>query len=512
MLDALLSSAEAAYEKGDLEEASRRCRDLLRQAPDNVRALCVLALVLAEQRRPDEALASVRRAIALAPGSAGPHYALGQVWQAADRFPEAEASYREAARLDPRHARAHNNAGVCMQMLGRIDEAVNWYRKALEIDSDLPQANQNYSAFVRDPRAQRAAIDGYRRRIAENPRDVAALVNLAKTCVDLDPDEALACLDRAIAAEPEHAEAHFCRAQLLLQRGEYARGWREYEWRWRMPRYSATLHRFPQPVWNGSALGGETILVHGETGLGDMLQFVRYAPLVAERGGRVVVECQPALRALLRSVEGVAQVVAQGEPLPSFGTHVPLIMLPGLFGTRLENVPWRGPYIRPDAERIAAWRPLVESEPAALKVGLVWAGNPANWADSRRSVPSGALAPLARVPDAAFFSLQVGKAAAAMPPGLRFVDQTSRIRDFADTAALMSLLDVVVAVDTSVAHLGGAMAVPTWVLLAFASDWRYHLRRSDNPWYPSMRLFRQPGEGDWAGAVEDLVRRLTELR
>ena len=515
MLDALLSSAEAAYERSDLDEASRRCREVLRQTPDDVRALCLLALVLAEQRRFDEALASARRAIDVAPGTARPHYALGQVWQAADRFPEAEASYRQAAQLDPRHARAHNNAGVCMQMLGRVDEAVSWYRKALEIDPELPQANQNYSAFALDANAQRAAIAGYRRRIAEHPQDVAALVNLAKTCVDLEPDEALACLDRAITIDPDHAEAHFCRAQLLLQRGDYARGWREYEWRWRMPRYSATLHRFSQPVWDGSPLGGATLLIHGETGLGDMLQFVRYAPLVAERGGRVILECQPALRSLLQHVEGVGSVVTQGEPLPPFSRHVPLIMLPGLFGTTLQNVPWRGPYIRAEAERVAAWRPLVEREGAALKVGLVWGGNPANWADGRRSVPVGALVPLLRASDAAFFSLQVGKAseaAASLPAELRPVDHTARLRDFADTAALMSLLDLVVAIDTSVAHLGGALGVPTWVLLAHATDWRYHLRRSDNPWYPSMRLFRQPSEGDWPGAVDELVARLGEWR
>jgi len=509
MLDALLSSAEAAYEKGDLEEASQRCRDALRQAPDHVRALSLLALVLAEQQRPEEALASARRAVERAPERAGPHYALGQVWQAAGRIEEAEASYRQAARLDPRHARAHNNVGVCLQMLGRIDEALAWYRKALEIDPELPQANQNYSAFARDPDAQRAAIAGYRKRIAENPRDAAALVNLAKTCMDLDPEEALGWLDRAIGVDPDHAEAHFCRSQLLLQRGDYARGWKEYEWRWRMPAYSATLRRFTQPVWDGSPLGGSSILIHGETGLGDMLQFVRYAPLVAERGGRVIVECQPSLRSLLQGVEGVDTVLAQGEPLPPFDKHVPLIMLPGLFGTTLDNIPWRGPYIRPAPERVAEWRALVEREHAALKVGLVWAGNPANWNDGRRSLPVSALSPLLGVPKAKFFSLQLGK---SLAPEVGVVDLTSRIRDFGDTAALMSVLDLVIAIDTSVAHLGGAIGVPTWVLLGHAADWRYHLGRSDNPWYPGMRLFRQTRDGDWTGVVDAVVSTLLEQR
>ena len=243
-----------------------------------------------------------------------------------------------------------------------------------------------------------------------------------------------------------------------------------------------------------------------------MLQFVRYAPLVAERCAAVVLECQPALVPLLQGFDGVRQVVAQGAPLPPFAAHVPLIMLPGIFRTTLQSVPWRGPYVHADAKRVAEWRALVASgDSARLKVGLVWAGDPANWGDRKRSTTLATLAPLARASAATFYSLQKGKPSAeatAPPAGMKFIDHSARIRDFADTAALMSLLDIVISIDTSVAHLAGAMGVPTWVLLGFSADWRFHLERSDNPWYPTMRLFRQPSDGDWAGAIDRVVDEL----
>lgn len=507
--------AEEAYYRGALDEARSNCLAVLSRAPDDLRALCLMAAIAVDAKLIEEGAQWAQRAVATSPDAAAAHYAVGRVWESAGRYADAEASYRNAVRLDPGHAKAHNNLGACLHMQGRIDEAIPCYRKALEIDPAQPQANQNYAAFVRDPGAQQAAIAGYRRQIERNPDDAAALANLANLCVEMGRhDEALAYLEQATALEPQYAEAHFSKAYLLLLRGDYARGWQEYAWRWRVDAFNASARRFPQPVWDGRALADGTVLIHGESGFGDMLQFVRYAPLVAARCGTVLLECQPQLRPLLEGFEGVHRVVARGEALPPFTAHLPLIMLPGIFGATLEDVAWRGPYVRADTQRVAAWRALV-GPGAGLKVGLVWAGNPANWGDRKRSLSLDMLAPMARVPDATFYSLQIGPAAAeaASPPaGLRLVDHTAKIRDFSDTAALASLLDVVLTIDTAVCHLGGAMGVPTWVLLAFAADWRFHLERSDNPWYPTMRLFRQPRDGDWAGAVDKAVEALTGLR
>jgi hypothetical protein len=296
---------------------------------------------------------------------------------------------------------------------------------------------------------------------------------------------------------------------VLLLCGDYRSGWEEYAWRWRIDAFNAPARRFHQPMWDGSALDG-SVLLHGETGLGDTLQFVRYAPLVAQRCRSVVLECQPQLERLLRGMPSV-QLVAQGQPLPPFTVHAPLIELPRVFGTTLATVPWPGPYVRAPRERVEQWRALLGARNGARKVGLAWSGSPHNMNNRKRSLPLDALAPLGQVPGTRFYSLQVGPAAAAAaaaPAKLQIIDLTASIRDFADTAALVELLDLVITVDTSIAHLAGAMNAPTWVLLAHSPDWRYHLGRSDNPWYPSQRLFRQQRAGEWEQVVQEVAAAL----
>jgi Tfp pilus assembly protein PilF len=469
-------------------------------------ALCRLAAEAADAGRAEEALEWARRAVAADPAAAAPRYALGRAWEAASRYVEAEASYREAVIRDPGHARAHNNLGCMLHMQGKLDAALACYRKAIELDPTLPEANRNYAAIAEDPGAREVAIAGFLRQLASHPDDGAAFYQLATLYAQAGRyDEALASLERAVAIHPGHAEAHFARGHLLLLLGDYARGWPEYEWRWKIPAFNAPARRFPQAMWDGRAVEG-TILLHGETGLGDMLQFVRYAPLVAERCEGVAVECPAPLKSLLERVDGITQVVAQGEPSPPFEAHVPVARLPFLFRTTLDTIPWGGPYVRPDPARVASWRERVrDTAGARAKVGLAWAGNPAHNNDRRRSARLAALAPLARTGDIAFFSLQKGEAAreaAAAPAGMHLIDVGPQLRDFDDTAALASLLDVIVSVDTSVSHLGGALGARTWVLVAASPDWRNHLARDDNPWYPSMRLFRQERDGDWAGVAE----------
>ena len=506
----LLSQAEAAYAAGAPDQARRLCLALLRRAPRDGRALVLLAAIAADAGQIDEGLQWARRAQDADPGAASPHYVMGRLWQEAARLPDAEASYRSAIGLQPDHARAHNNLGCVLHMQGRLQDALVAYRRALDLDPALPQANQNYAAIVRDAGALERAAAAYLRHTAAHPEDAMAFNDLGNAYRELGRhQDALAAYERALALDPDLAQAHFSRSFVLLLLGDYSAGWRDYEWRWRINAFNGPMLRFSQPIWDGGRIEAGALLLHAEQGLGDTLQFVRYASRAAERCESVILECQPELVALLRSTAGLARVLAKGEALPPFARHAPLMSLPELFGTTLADIPWSGPYVRPDPVRVAAWRDAIAGP--GLKVGLVWAGRPQQWDDRKRSISLQQLAPLARVPDVAFYSLQVGVAAAqaARPPeSMRLVDVAARFKDFSDTAAIIASLDLVITIDTSVAHLAGAMGVPVWVLVAQAPDWRYHLGRSDNPWYPTMRLFRQERDGDWSGAIEQVAAAL----
>lgn len=512
---ARLAAAWAAREAGHLDEAHAGCVAALAQDAKNPSALHLLAAIEADRGDAQAGLRWAEQAIAAAPGDAGPHYTHGRLLEIAGRLEEAEASYRRAVLLAPGDARAHNNLGGVLHMQGRLDEALACYKAALRIDPAQPQANQNYASIVRDPGAMAAAVEGYGRQAKANPRDPAPHDNLGNVHRELGQlEDAVASYERAIAAAPEYAAAHLHLAFTLLQRGELARGWEEFEWRFKLPDLAAPMRRFREPPWDGRPLPQGTLLLHAEQGLGDTLQFARYGALAAERCGQVVLECQPELKALLEGVRGYGKVVARGEPLPRFDAHLPLMSAPRVLATRLETIPWPGPYLRASPERIARRPQALEPAGARLKVGLVWAGRPEHWDDRNRSIALSRLAPLASVPGARFFSLQKGPAAAqaATPPeGMDLVDLGGAIRDFADTAAIAASLDLVISVDTSVAHLAGAMGAPTWLLLPFAPDWRWLSGRRDTPWYPSVTIFRQPADGDWdavAGAVREALHRL----
>lgn len=508
--DALLNAAQAARNSGDLTLARRHCAELLALDSGDSAALVLLAEVEADAGDVVAGRPAAERALAREPGSASAHYVMGRLHELAGDLARAEASYRDALRADPGRARTHNNLGCVLHMQGRIEEAFDCYRKAIEIDPDLPEARQNFAAIARDAEGIRFAANGYRRQVQANPQDAEAWTNLGNALRELgELDEAMHAFGRALEASPAHAEARYSRALLRLLRGDYAQGWPEHEAsRWMLRSHEAQRARHPSPIWDGRHLPGGTVLLHAEYGLGDTLQFVRYAPLVAARCARVVLECQAGLVTLMRGVRGVAEVIALGANPPAFDTHAPLMSLPAILGTTLDSIPWDGPYVRPMHLGSDAPPPLPPAE--GLRVGIAWAGRPENWDDRKRSIALEQLAPLAGVPGVTFYSLQKGAAAAQAanpPPGMRLIDLNGVTRDFSD-ASYIGEFDLVITVDTSVAHLAGAMGAPTWVLVAFAPDWRYHLGRDDNPWYPSMRLFRQPSDGDWQGAIAAVAQAL----
>jgi tetratricopeptide (TPR) repeat protein len=314
-------------------------------------------------------------------------------------------------------------------------------------------------------------------------------------------DEAIAAYRQCLQLAPQHAEAHANLAGPLLLTGDFAQGWREYEWRWRVRDFTSPPRNFAQPRWDGSELAGRRILIHAEQGIGDMFQFLRYLPLVAARGGRVILECRPETKRLAAANADGWEVLASGETLPAFDVHCPLLSLPLAFGTRLETIPAKVPYMRVDPALAEKWRQRLAGVSRRRKVGLAWAGNPVFKFDHLRSPRELAvLAPLGAAADVEFVSLQKGKAAsqaAAPPPGMRILDWTNELNDFAETAALIAGLDVVVSSDTALAHLAGAMGKQVYVMLPAAPDWRWLLTGDSSPWYPTARLFRQSAAGRW---------------
>jgi tetratricopeptide (TPR) repeat protein len=514
----LLQQAQALRSRGDYEGARAACQEVLREDPQPPRqtaAMALMAALAADQRQTDNGLQWAARALAIDRHCVAAHFARGRLLEGAERYPEAEASYRQVTLLDSRDAKAQTNLGCMLHIQGRLDEAVKCYRRALELEPGQPEALRNYTLVVGGADGLQEAVAGYQHHLASHPADAAAHHQLAHLQLRLGRhDEALAGYRQAIALQPDEPEFHFALAQHLLLLGQYEEAWREYAWRWRMERFNAPMRRFTQPLWEGQPLAGATLLVHGESGLGDTFLLVRYAALAAQRGARVVVECQPALKVLVAGVPGVAQAVAQGEALPAFDLHIPFIALPERFASTLDTIPWSGPYVQADPARLVPWAQAVATAaPRRRRVGLVWTGNPENLGNRERSVTLQQLGTLADAGDITFFSLQKGVDAAArgpVPPGMHFVDLTDGIRDFGDTAALLTQLDLLVTVDTSVLHLAGAMGRPTWALLPFSPPWLYHVDRAEHPWYPGMRLFRQPTEGDWDTPLGQLRQALAD--
>lgn len=325
-------------------------------------------------------------------------------------------------------------------------------------------------------------------------------------------DEAIAAYRRALALNRGLAEAHNSLGLALLLQGEFLPGWDEYEWRWKMKDFPSPQRNLDQVQWTGQPLEGRTLLLHAEQGIGDTLQFIRYLPLIRRLGASIIVECPSELQRLIRPIASGHRVGVTGQPLPPFELHCPLMSLPRVFGTMLDSIPREIPYLRADADDIQTWKDRLGEDLPSLKVGLAWAGSPNHAEDRYRSIALDRLGPLGQVPGIRFVSLQKGHAATQtnkLPHGMQLIDISEEINDFADTAALIANLDLVIAVDTAVAHLAGAMGAPVWVLLPFAPDWRWMLDREDSPWYPTMRLFRQPLRGDWDSVIARVVRALS---
>jgi len=478
-------------------------------------ALAREALAHQEAGRYENAERTLYRALALAPGSASLQLLLGNLFRLQKRYDAALQCCLAAVELAPDLAAARNNLGNAYSDLGRLRESEAEFRKALALDPGLPEAHFSLGLSVQMQGRDGEAMDCYREALRRAPGFAPAALNLGYLLEARQ--EVAAAIDTyaaAITADPGLVEAHVNLGMQLLLAGRLAEGWEEYEWRLRYPEYGGADAAAAAPRWEGAALGGRAILLDAEQGFGDAIQFLRYAPLVAARGGRVIVRCAPELRDLVASTPGVAAVVRRGEPLPAFDAYSPLPSLPRTFGTTLENVPADVPYVQADPQRAARWRARLAEAKEPCRVGLVWASQSRHRTAAAKSVALDALSPLGAVPGVRFYSLQKGEAARQArhpPPGMRLTDLSADLTDFADTAAALSALDAIISVDTAVAHLAGALGKPAWTLLKFAPDWRWLLAREDCPWYPTMRLFRQARPGDWSEPLARLREALARL-
>lgn len=503
--DPRIEEAVALHRQGRLPDAERLYEAILQHDINNFDALHRFGMLRTQQGRWDEAARLLTDALRQDPTSAEAHCNLGNALHEAQRHEEAIASYSMAIALKADFADAHNNLGNTLNTVLRHEEAIASCRKALTIKADLAEAHYNIGNALYALDRHGEAIASYRSALAIKPEDVEAHNNLGLALSDLNRQaEAIAHLDRALALRPEFADAHWNRGLALLATGDYENGWDEYEWRWRT-KVTAPMQNFPRPLWRGDTdLRDKTVLLHADQGLGDTIQFARYAPLVAARGARVVLQVLSPLKELMSGLEGVEAIVSRGDPLPEFDCHCPLSNLPRVFGTRLEDLPGPTPYLRASASRVEKWETLLAGR-CRPRIGLTWSGNRNNRKLRHRSIALERLLPLLSVGGACFVSLQKDRSDddAAMLLGLpEIVHLGDRLDDFADTAAAVSALDLVISIDTAIAHLAGALEKPVWILLPFTQDWRWLLDREDSPWYPSARLFRQRRVGDWDSVIE----------
>jgi len=501
-----LDEAVRFHRAGRLDEAATLYQRILRSKPKHVDALHLLGLVAHQKGNNTQARTLVGKALRLQPRNPAFLNSLGAIHLALGQLAEARTALEHALSINADYAEAHTNLGnVCMHE-NRVDEAIAAYGRALDLRADYPEALSNLAGALRKAGRLSEAREQCEKAITSKPDYVSAYANYGLVLGDGGRyQEALAIYDRALAIDPGHAAVRANRAVLLLLLGHFTEGWREYEWRWRTPGFTTPRRDFSAPVWDGTPLAGRTLLVHAEQGIGSAIQFSRFCRPAAA-GGTVVLECQPPLRRLfaLSFTDGAAsQVVAKGQQVPACDVHVPMMSLPKVLLTSLGTIPADVPYLRADPDDMVRWAHNLRDRPGP-RVGLVWAGNPLHGNDTNRSMPSSALGPLiADNPQVRFYSLQVGPSAGVGA----FADGTVRdlapeLSDFADTAAVLAHLDLVISVDTAVAHLAGALGRPVWLLVTHVPEWRWLLARDDSPWYPSMRLFRQGQAGDWAGVID----------
>ena len=504
----------ALHESADRPEAIVAYQQAIVLRPDSPDAYNNLANSLAlEPGRAPEAIAAYKKALELKPDFAVVLNNLAKVLLDENKLQESLGYCERALKLSPDFPDALNNYGNALHRLRRLDEAIAVYQKALTIVPRMADLHNNLGNVYHDKGELDAAIECFHRALELRPIYAEAYNNLGYAAYgNAQYEQALHYCRHALQINPNFQAARWNIALILLLLGDFEPGWREYGRRWTVKELDVARPKLGKPEWDGSDLTGKTILLYPEQGYGDCIQFIRYLPLLKDRGARVVVVMPPELVSLLNQVPGLDQMLVTGAALPPFDCHCPLMSLPSLFGTTLATIPGGVPYLHPDSQRLSHWRARMPA--GKLKIGISWAGRATHPNDHNRTMGLARFAALASVPDTWFCSLQKGAAsieARTPPPGMHLVDWTDELTDFSDTAALIGALDMIISVDTAVVHVAGAMNKPAWVFLPLVPDWRWLLDRTDSPWYPSIRLFRQVKYKDWEKPIGDAVAELQSV-
>jgi len=526
------------HNAGNLQQAEALYRNVLQADPNHSDALHLLGVLAAQVERYDIACELIQKAISI--NNAVPDYYsnLGNALKDQGKLAEAISYYQQAIVLNPNDANVYYNLGNALQDQGQLAEAITAFQHALSLNPQFCQVYNNLGKALKEQKQPADAIACFQQALFLNPNDVHAHNNLGgvlkeqgnlteamlyiQRALALNPnnadtynnlatiwteqnklDKAIECYLKALRINPNLPDFHFNYGTLLLKKGDLITGWLKYEWRLKIK--TGKYPQLKQPLWEGNPLAGRRLLVHWEQGFGDIIQFVRYLPLI--KGGTVILAIQSPLKQLLNGLPGVDLLIVKSydnEPDIAYDVWIPLLSLPNLFATTLDTIPASIPYLYPDSQKVEKWRTRFES--ARFKIGLVWSGNPKFQYNRNRSASLAHFAPLASVQNISLFSLQKGEAAKQpIPEGMEMIPLTEELEDFSDTAAAINCLDLVISTDTAVPHLAGALGKPVWLLLHFASDWRWLLERNDNPWYPTMRLFRQAAPGDWASVFQQVV-------
>lgn len=476
--DTLAQLAHEAYLKGQHPQAETLLRLVIAEGGRTAHAVYFLGHLCYLQGRLDEAASHLNASLALDPNNGHAHNDLGETLRAMGRNQEAIHHLERAVALQPKLAHAYGNLAAALVATGRPAEALKWAQESLWRAEDKAVAHCDLGSVLGRLGRHKEALKQY---------------------------------ELALAIRPNDPRARYYEGLMRLTLGEMPAGWDAHEARLSLPLGFLARRVDDHPPWRGeTGIQGRVILLHAEQGLGDTLQFVRYAPMVAEHGATVLLEVQPGLRPLLAGMPGVAAVHEQGDALPPYDLQCPLMSLPAAFRTSLDTIPRAVPYLTPRADLAAAWGKRLGPW-QKMRIGLAWSGSPGHANDVNRSIPLATLAPLLGRPDVEWHIIQrdirdTDRAALRELDGL--ADHSAALTDFAETAALVSQLDLVVAVDTALAHLAGGLGKPAWIMLAHAADWRWMTGRSDTPWYPTLRLFRQPKPSDWDSVTREIARQL----
>ena len=507
-----IGEAIALHQQGRFAEAEPIYLAVLELDTEQVDALQLIGALEAQRKNHQSAIDYLDRALTIKPDYAEAYNNRGTALQELKRLEEALASYDQALRIKPDYAEAYSNRGNALRELKRLEESLASHDQALRIKPDYAEAYSNRGNALQELKRLDEALANYDQALRIKPNYAEAYSNRGNALRELKRlDEALASYDQALRIKPNYAEAHWNESLCRLLKGEFEAGWQKYEWRWLRRDRTELPRSYPQPLWLGKEdLAGKTVLLYGEQGFGDTLQFSRYVRHVAALGAEIVLEVPGALLPLFSELEGKPTLVTKRSSLPAFDFHCPLMSLPLAFKTGLADIDG-APHLRVPEDRLTAWKTRI-SAAGTPRVGLVWSGSAVHKNDSNRSISLGEFKHLL-VNGPAFFCLQKeiresDQIALKSLPMVRTF--ASDLTDFADTAALVSLMDVVITVDTSVAHLAGALGKKVWILLPYVPDWRWLLDRSDSPWYDSATLFRQPKIGDWASVIDTVRQRLQD--